>query len=169
MRQQRDPQTSQIQYEAFLGNWIRHYGMVKQLVPALGIQRFVCLVEYANVLNLWSHTGLRQVDVPYVLLALAGFIRQPGTEGGSTWVHFFFDRRIRDVSDLWLPERAEDVQFFRMIYLEPVLTPFPTGAQMICWEVLDRDGQFMTGDLPGVSSRDVRAFERFIATPAVRE
>lgn len=162
-----DPRTTRIHYAAFLTHWVRHYAAAKRLVPSLSIQRFAYLVEYANALHLWSHPMLRMAEVPYVLLALAEFIRQPNADGDSTWVHFFFDRSVRDVSDLWLAERPADRQFFRMTYGEPVFTPFPTSAELICWEVVDRDEPLTAADLSQVGRQDVRVFNQFIARLAV--
>jgi hypothetical protein len=50
-----------------------------------------------------------------------------------------------------------------MIYDEPAFTPFPTGAELICWELLDRDESLTHADLPHVNGPDIRAFESFIA------
>lgn len=168
VRQKRDPRTSDIHFARFVENWRRHYGLMKRLVPVLNIQRFICLVEYANVLNLWSHAGLREADIPYVLLALAEFIRQPpGPEGYTTWVRFCFESDVRDLKDLWMSSGAGQARLFRMVYLEPVLTPFPVAAQMIDWETVRRDEGFLTGSSPYMCVADVRAFERFLA--ALRE
>jgi hypothetical protein len=169
VRHRYDARVSQMHYGAFIQNWTRHYGVIRRLVPTLDIQRFSCLIEYVNALNLWSYAGLRQTDVPYVLLALAEFIRQPAAEGATTWVHFFFDRRLGDVGDLWCPERPEVARFFKVTYSEPTLTPFPTGAQVMRCEVMERDERFLMGDPPQVSWAEGRAFEAFVAMLSARK
>lgn len=161
---QRDAEAERRHRKAFVDLWSYHYAAMKQLAPSLTMQRFTRLVEYADVLNLWSYRELDQRDLPYVLLALADFMIEHG-RGPLTWVRFCFDARVRDVGDLWVPG-GRDVQFFRMQYREPSATPFPTAKQLQNWEAVPRSASFLDEPAPRLNVIDVQMFRRFLTSRA---
>lgn len=148
--------------KAFIDHWSHHYAEMKQLAPSLTVQRFTRLVEYADVLNLWSYRNLDQRDLPCVLLALADFMIEHG-RGALTWVRFCFDARVHEVGDLWAPG-GRDVQFFRMRYREPSATPFPTAKQLQSWEAVSRSTSFLDEPAPRLNVIDVQVFRRFLTS-----
>jgi hypothetical protein len=158
----RDAEVERRHRKAFVDHWSHHYTEMKQLAPSLTVQRFTRLVEYADVINLWSYPNLDQRDLPYVLLALADFMIEHG-RGSLTWVRFCFDSRVRDVGDLWAPGGRE-VQFFRMRYREPSATPFPTAKQLQNWGALPRSTSFLDGPAPKLNVIDVQMFRRFLTS-----
>lgn len=52
------------------------------------------------------------------------------------WVRFWFDASVRDVGDLWTAG-GDAPRLFRVDYREPVVTPYPTGAQVLAWQPID--------------------------------
>ncbi|WP_144152898.1 hypothetical protein [Paraburkholderia sp. BCC1885] len=179
VHQQRDVRLLAAHRDIFLRHWSLHFQVMRRAVPALTIQRFVHLIEYADVLNLWSYPELDERDVPYVLLVMAGFIRQvpqpagdeDDAEGEVTWVRFWFDSSVSDEGDLWLQGRARP-QLFRLIYRDPELTPFPTGAEVLQWETVVRDEAFLDNPVASVASvsrADMQAFHRFMGMSPGRD
>ena len=150
-----------VQRGMFMGNWLRHFRLMRQLAPSLTVRRLTLLVEYADVLNLWSYPDIRQIDLPYVLLVLAGFIRHEGPQGEIFWVRFCFDDRVRDVGDLW-NDGAVLTRLFRMVYCPPRQTPFPTSRELMHFQMIEWDRDFLERPEPRALRRDVRAFQRFL-------
>lgn len=144
----------------FLFSWKRHYRIARYVAPSLTLERFTGLIEYADVRNLWSHRQLDQRDLPYVLLVLAGFMAVRRKGEGTTWVRFWFDGRVRDAGDLWRPG-VPAAQVFRVIYRDPVQTPFPTGAEVVRWERVERIDRLADVSGPDVSRADIHAFDVF--------
>jgi hypothetical protein len=54
----------------------------------------------------------------------------------ARWVRFWFDMSVRDVGDLWTAG-GDAPRLFRVDYREPVVTPYPTGAQVLAWQPID--------------------------------
>jgi hypothetical protein len=158
----RDAEVERRHRKAFIDRWPYHYNEMKQLASSLTMQRFTRLVDYADVMNLWSYPNLDQRDLPCVLLALADFMIDHG-RGPLTWVRFCFDARVRDVGDLWAPGGRE-VQFFMMRYREPSATPFPTARQLQKWGALPRSTRFLDGPAPQLNAIDMQMFRRFLTT-----
>ncbi|WP_105131601.1 hypothetical protein [Burkholderia sp. BE12] len=82
------------------------------------------------------------------------------------WVRFWFDASVRDVGDLWTAGNDAS-PLFRVDYREPLVTPYPTGAQVQAWQPVDgmRDAwarHVDAGD-PAVDAADRAAFGRFLA------
>lgn len=155
------PLVAQEQRGRFLFNWKRHFRIARGMVPGLSLERFTELIEYADVLNLWSYSPLELKDVPYVLLVLAGFMAVRGGEEELTWVRFWFDGSVRDASDLWRAG-APAAQLFRLVYRNPFHTPFPTAAELLYWERVVRVERAQDIDSAAISRSEMRAFDRFV-------
>ncbi|MDN7665143.1 hypothetical protein [Burkholderia vietnamiensis] len=87
----------------------------------------------------------------------------------ARWVRFWFDASVRDVGDLWTAG-GDAPRLFRVDYREPVVTPYPTGAQVLAWQPIDgmRDAWVQCADAhePAVGAAERAAFARFLAQPA---
>lgn len=158
----RDPAVGSRHRSAFMSNWTRHFRVMKQLAPSLTVRRLTVLVDYADVLNLWSYPALVQRDLPHVLLVLAGFFRECGPLGEVVWVRFWFDGRVSDVGDLWT-EAGVGARLFRMVYRHPEATPFPTSRELVYHGTVRRDRRFPDRFVRLIRRSDVREFERFMA------
>ncbi|VWC53444.1 hypothetical protein BLA17378_01249 [Burkholderia aenigmatica] len=177
IRGSRDVQVAARHRERFVAQWARHCALMRRAWPALTIGRFIAVVACVDVADLWSYRMLRDDDLAAVLLVLAGFLRvpdAPGTDapGADTrtptvrWVRFWFDASVRDVGDLWTAGSGTP-PLFRVDYREPLVTPYPTGAQVHAWQPVDdmRDAWAQQGDArePAVEAADCAAFARFLA------
>ncbi|KVF68613.1 hypothetical protein WS75_29805 [Burkholderia sp. FL-7-2-10-S1-D7] len=188
IRGSRDAQVAARHRERFIAQWSRHYALMRRAWPALTIGRFIAVIACVDVADLWSYRMLRDDDLAAVLLVLAGFLRVPDVPGVDTsgvdtsagdarapavrWVRFWFDASVRDVGDLWAAG-SDAPPLFRVDYREPVVTPYPTGAQVHAWQPVDgmRDAWTRPADAnePAVDASDRAAFERFLArAPASR-
>lgn len=188
IRGSRDAQVAARHRERFIAQWPRHYALMRRAWPALTIGRFIAVIACVDVADLWSYRMLRDDDLAAVLLVLAGFLRVPDVPGVDTsgvdtsagdarapavrWVRFWFDASVRDVGDLWAAG-SDAPPLFRVDYREPVVTPYPTGAQVHAWQPVDgmRDAWTRPADAnePAVDASDRAAFERFLArAPASR-
>ncbi|KVD47189.1 hypothetical protein WS61_09070 [Burkholderia sp. ABCPW 11] len=82
------------------------------------------------------------------------------------WVRFWFDASVRDVGDLWTAGNDAS-PLFRVDYREPLVTPYPTGAQVHAWQPVDgmRDAwaRYVDAGEPAVDAADRAAFGRFLA------
>ncbi|MGP8444741.1 hypothetical protein ACT2E5_21950 [Burkholderia vietnamiensis] len=89
----------------------------------------------------------------------------------ARWVRFWFDASVRDVGDLWTAG-GDAPRLFRVDYREPVVTPYPTGAQVLAWQPIDgmRDLWVQCADErePAVGAAERAAFARFLAQPVAR-
>jgi hypothetical protein len=155
------PLVAQEQRGRFLFNWKRHFRIARGMAPALSLERFTELIEYADVLNLWSYSPLELKDIPHVLLVLAGFMAVRSGEEEMTWVRFWFDGRVRDVGDLWRAG-APAAQLFRLVYRDPLHTPFPTAAELLYWERVARVERVQDISGAAISRTEMRAFDRFV-------
>ncbi|RKP57831.1 hypothetical protein D7S86_07875 [Pararobbsia silviterrae] len=158
VRHIRDEAREAAQRSAFMDRWQYHYLAMKSLAPSLTVRRLTLLVRIADVANLWSYPALVQHDLPYVLLALAGFIRDRDSSGEVCWVRFCFDGAVRDVSDLWR-EAAHVSRFFRMVYRPPIGTPFPTSRELVRFETVERTLGFTNQADPIASIEDSDEFD----------
>jgi hypothetical protein len=158
----RDPLVEVECRQRFLRHWRRHYRLMRQTAPSVTLRRFTELIEYADVMNLWSYERLDERDLPYVLLVLAEFMTVHDESGESTRERFWFDRSVRDVGDLWSEQRTSRARLFRMVYREPLHTPFPTAADMLHWECVEQIDRLKDMEGPGISRADVRAFDQFV-------
>jgi|SRR5471032_1123810 len=145
----------------FLLNWKRHYRLARSMVSSLTVKRFTELIEYADVLNLWSYPLLELRDLPYVLLVMAGFMAVRGEGEDKTWVRYWFDGSVRDAGDLWRAD-AGVAQLFRVEYRDSLRTPFPTSAEILHWAPTVRIERLQDLTGPGVTRADVKAFARFV-------
>ncbi|GAU03909.1 hypothetical protein [Burkholderia stabilis] len=182
IRGSRDAQVAARHRERFIAQWSRHYALMRRAWPALTIGRFIAVIACVDVADLWSYRMLRDDDLAAVLLVLAGFLRVPDASGADAsgadasagdaraptvrWVRFWFDASVRDVGDLWAAG-SEAPPLFRVDYREPLVTPYPTGAQVQAWQPVDgmRDAWARHADArePAVDASDRAAFERFLA------
>lgn len=193
IRGARDAQVAARHRERFIAQWPRHYALMRRAWPALTIGRFIAVIACVDVADLWSYRMLRDDDLASVLLVLAGFLRVPDASGADAsgvatsgadapagdaraptvrWVRFWFDASVRDVGDLWAAG-SDAPALFRVDYREPLVTPYPTGAQVQAWQPVDgmRDAWTRHADAhePAVDAPDRAAFERFLAcAPASR-
>ncbi len=158
----RDPLAEVERRQRFLRYWRRHYRLVRQTAPALTLRRFTELIEYADVMNLWSYERLDERDLPYVLVVLAEFMTVYDENGEATRERFWFDSSVRNVGDLWAEERPTRARLFRIVYREPSHTPFPTAADILHWEPVERIDRLKDMEGPGISRADVRAFDHFV-------
>jgi hypothetical protein len=166
IRHMRDVGHESVQRGIFIANWVRHYRAMRQIAAPLTVRRLTQLIECADVANLWSYPGMAQHDVPYVLLVLAGFIRDQGPQGETQWLRFCFDGTVRDVGDLWREggRAGRSPLLFRMVYRHPGETPYPTSRELMHFRVVERDWSFLEGPDPRALRSDARAFERFLST-----
>lgn len=158
----RDPLAEVECRQRFLRYWRRHYRLVRQTAPALTLRRFTELIEYADVMNLWSYARLDERDLPYVLVVLAEFMTVYDESGEATRERFWFDSSVRDVGDLWAAQRPARARLFRIVYREPPHTPFPTASDILHWEPVERIDRLKDMEGPGISRADVRAFDQFV-------
>ncbi|MDN7590346.1 hypothetical protein [Burkholderia seminalis] len=181
IRGSRDVQVATHHRERFIARWPRHYALMRRAWPELSIGRFIAVIACADVADLWSYRTLRDDDLAAVLLVLAGFLRVPEVAGAAAppedarapavrWVRFWFDASVRDVGDLWAAGSAAPA-LFRVDYREPLVTPYPTGAQVHAWQPVDgmRDAWARDADAhqPAVDAAERAAFERFLARAPV--
>ncbi|KML10934.1 MULTISPECIES: hypothetical protein [Burkholderia] len=191
IRGSRDAQVAARHRERFVAHWARHYALMRRAWPALTIGRFIAVIACVDVADLWSYRMLRDDDLAAVLLVLAGFLRVPDASGadvsgtdasgadasgvdarapGVRWVRFWFDASVRDVGDLWAAGNGAP-SLFRVDYREPLVTPYPTGAQVQAWQPVDgmRDAWAQRVDTqePAVDDADRAAFARFLARTSV--
>ncbi|MEK2603876.1 hypothetical protein [Burkholderia arboris] len=201
IRGSRDVQVAARHRERFIAQWSRHYALMRRAWPALTIGRFIAVISCADVADLWSYRMLRDDDLAALLLVLAGFLRVPDTSGAAAsgagmpgagtpgsgmpgadtsgtearapavrWVRFWFDASVRDAGDLWTAGN-DAPPLFRVDYREPLVTPYPTGAQVHAWQPVDgmREAwaRHADADEPAVSSADRAAFARFLARAPV--
>ncbi|WP_175872249.1 hypothetical protein [Burkholderia sp. BCC0397] len=187
IRGSRDVQVAARHRDRFIAQWPRHYALMRRAWPALTIGRFIAVLSCADVADLWSYRTLRDDDLAAVLLVLAGFLRVPdasgtaapvaGTPAAGTpaddarapavrWVRFWFDASVRDVGDLWAAGNDAS-PLFRVDYREPLVTPYPTGAQVHAWQPVDgmRDAwaRHVDAGEAAVDTADRAAFGRFLA------
>ncbi|QOH38180.1 hypothetical protein [Burkholderia cepacia] len=182
IRGSRDAQVAARHRERFVAHWARHYALMRRAWPALTIGRFIAVIACVDVADLWSYRMLRDDDLAAVLLVLAGFLRVPDASGadvsgadasgvdarapGVRWVRFWFDASVRDVGDLWAAGNGAP-SLFRVDYREPLVTPYPTGAQVQAWQPVDgmRDAWAQRVDTqePAIDDADRAAFARFLA------
>ncbi|KAG8149754.1 hypothetical protein [Burkholderia catarinensis] len=182
IRGSRDVQLAALHRERFIAQWPRHYALMRRAWPALTIGRFIAVIACVDVADLWSYRMLRDDDLAAVLLVLAGFLRVPDASGADgsgaavpgtdarastvRWVRFWFDASVRDVGDLWTAGN-DAPRLFRIDYREPLVTPYPTGAQVHAWQPVDgmRDVWARHADAhePAVDAADRAAFARFLA------
>ncbi|KVL22322.1 hypothetical protein [Burkholderia cepacia] len=187
IRGSRDAQVAARHRERFVAHWARHYALMRRAWPALTIGRFIAVIACVDVADLWSYRMLRDDDLAAVLLVLAGFLRVPDASGadvsgtdasgadasgvdarapGVRWVRFWFDASVRDVGDLWAAGNGAP-SLFRVDYREPLVTPYPTGAQVQAWQPVDgmRDAWAQRVDTQelAVDDADRATFARFLA------
>lgn len=151
----------------FLYNWKRHLRIARSVVPSLRVERFIELIEYADVLGLWSYSSCELADVPYVLLVLAGFIAVRDRNDERMWVRFWFDGHVRDMGDLWRAD-APRARLFRLCYRTPVHTPYPTAAELLHWESVVQIERLSDLNEPGIGRADMRIFDHFLTADATR-
>ncbi|WP_419689676.1 hypothetical protein ACN22W_24085 [Burkholderia theae] len=176
IRGSRDVQVAALHRERFIAHWQRHYTLMRRVWPALTIGRFIAVVACVDVADIWSYRMLRDDDLAAVLLVLAGFLRVPDAPDTDArtptvrWVRFWFDASVRDVGDLWTAGN-DAPPLFRVDYREPLVTPYPTGAQVQAWQPVDgmRDAWVRHADAhePAVDATDRAAFARFLARAPV--
>ncbi|GLU35590.1 zinc ribbon domain-containing protein [Trinickia caryophylli] len=157
-----DPEVGPVQRARFVRLWRRHYRMARASAPGLTLERFSELVALADVLNLWSYPSLDQRDLPYVLLAMAGFMAQRDERGEPVRVRFWFDWTVREVGQLWDAGRAAEPRLFRLVYRNPLHTPLPSGADLLHWEPVERAARLADIRTPVVARPELRAFARFL-------
>ncbi|KWF82342.1 hypothetical protein WL93_23530 [Burkholderia diffusa] len=182
IRGSRDARVAARHRDGFVVQWARHYALMRHAWPSLTIERFIAVIACMDVADLWSYRTLRDADLAAVLLVLAGFLRVPDAPVGDEpaavasgiavlaptvrWVRFWFDASVRDVGDLW-KAGSDAPRLFRVDYREPVITPYPTGAQVQAWQPVDgmRDAWARSADVlaPAVEAAERAAFERFLA------
>ncbi|RKP53421.1 hypothetical protein [Pararobbsia silviterrae] len=146
---------------AFVARWRAHYSLMKAQVEALTIARLISLVAYADAVNLWSHPGLRQSDMPYVLLALGELIAEHSDAVSTQWVRFVFNGTVRTVDDLWTTRTATPT-LFRVRYRTDTVGSLPSWRDVVaCDEVV-----FGTLDDPpfdgAIHTADAMRFEAFV-------
>lgn len=147
--------------ERFLQHWQRHYRVARHAAPPLTLERFARLIEYADVVDLWRYPAFDERDAPYVLLALAGFISVHDRDERAR-IRIWFDGSVRDVGDLWHEERRTPPGLFRVTYREPLHTPFPTSADILFWEPVERVERLSDCAAPRLRQTQIRMFNRFI-------
>lgn len=162
VRRMRDPAIEQPFRRSFLRQWQRHYRLASEVTPWFSLPLFTRVIEYADVMNLWSYPALRMHDVPSVLLVMAGFIGRRTESGDVARERFWFDGSVVDVGDLWAPGRAERAKLYRVIYRAPQHTPLPTAASIVYWEPVRQPTRLAEISAPRLSRGHMRAFARFL-------
>jgi hypothetical protein len=167
IRQPKGTDVAGVNRAHFVGHWPLHFQEMRRLVPSLTPQRFNVLVDMADVLNVWAHPHLVAGDLPFVLLSLAEFIAVRPRGLSAYWVRFCFDGTVRELSDLWQPGRKPP-QFFRMVYDEPMVTPFPTSSQLRRCDYVVRSPGFLSAVAPELAEDEALVISRFLAqTPGI--
>jgi prepilin-type N-terminal cleavage/methylation domain-containing protein len=99
------------------------------------------LIEMLVAIALLAVVALPRLDhndLPYVLLVMAGFLTVRGANAEVTRERFYFDGSLRDVGDLWREGRRMPATLYRIVYRNPLHTPFPTAASIQHWERVAR-------------------------------
>ncbi len=146
----------------FLEHWQRHYRIAKAEAPFLDIERFTRLIAYADVVNLWSYPQLDEHDIPYVLLVMAGFMTVHRKGAETTRERFWFEGNVRRAEDLWKTGRKARARLFKIVYRDPSRTPFPVGADVLRWQLVERVSRVADAGAPRVSRPEIREFELFM-------
>ncbi len=155
-----DEERTRRQRGAFIGHWRHHLMAIRQHAPVFSVQRFTQVIEYADVLHLWSCPTLVQEDVPYILLTLASFIAEmPGT-AHPTWLRFVFDASVREAIDLRKPGRTPP-RFFRLHYRSSFTSMFPDARHLLEWIDVPMTGDFLH-QTPRITLPEATAFDAFI-------
>jgi hypothetical protein len=150
------------QRSEFVSNWRLHLQVMRELVPAISVVRLTRLIEHADVLHLWSCPGLRQEDIPYILLVLAEFIAEnPGAQHPA-WFRFWFDWSVSEVADLRHPGQRLP-QLFRFRYRPSRRSMFPSARHLLEWQQIPMTGDFLSRALPRLLGWEIESFDEFIA------
>jgi hypothetical protein len=157
-----DAALAKLNRQRFLERWQWHFDFMKRPhhAPTLSIERFIALIEYASLKNLWGYEALNLASVPYVLLSYAGFMRAGRGHGhrhGASWLHFWFDTSVRDVRDLHVP-RASPPRFFRAHYAHPRTMLLPSQQHLFHMEEVSLTQTYLDADQPTVAAEDVGVF-----------
>ncbi|PLZ01726.1 hypothetical protein CY652_13635 [Burkholderia sp. WAC0059] len=158
----RDPMVELRYRRRFLQQWQWHYRRVREVTPWFSLPLFTRMIEYADVMNLWSYPALRLDDAPYVLLVMAGFISTRTASGELTRERFWFDGSVADVGDLWSAGRTVPATLFRVVYRAPLQTPLPTAASIMYWEPVRQVTRLADISVPRVSRSELKSFARFL-------
>jgi hypothetical protein len=162
VRQARDPAVELRYRGRFLQQWQRHYRFAREATPWCSLPRFTRMIEYADVMNLWSYPALQLRDVPYVLLVMAGFINTRLPSGEAARERFWFDGSVTDVGDLWQHDRITPASLFRVVYRVPHQTPLPTAGAIMYWEPVGQAERLTEITVPRVPPSQQRMFARFL-------
>ncbi|KWR84264.1 hypothetical protein RN01_07090 [Cupriavidus sp. SHE] len=152
------PTLARLQRAAYFARWQWHYGLMRDaaLAPSMNITRFLALAELATQRQLWSIPALNLAYVPYILLAMAGYL--PGERGyrrGGSSVRFWFDATVRDVADLHR-KHEHAPRLFRAHYARPRMSRFPMQTHLFQLDEVRLDPGYLDRPMPLVSAADVQ-------------
>nr|WP_295829929.1 hypothetical protein [uncultured Azospirillum sp.] len=162
-----DPEAERAIKRAFRHNWQRHVRRMEQIVPCLHFKEVLALLDFATERRMWGHRGLREEDLPYVLILSADFPPDTGTrkEGRPErrfWFRYWFSHQIRNLAQLWI-EPPENVTLFRALYEPPPRRPRPDLTDLFRIDVIDRTTEFLGQEpraLPGWYAEKIEAWFR---------
>lgn len=153
--------------DAFLEVWYHQYLAMKRQIGSLDIERFVRLVEHADILRLWAHPEFRLNDVPAVLLVLSDLLADTSDAKKPVWVRFRFAGLASSLDDLW--RRKKTPALFKLSY-----KPRPDGRLPNYKELTDCtrviiDWRSVPGAYGGPSQMESTAFEAAFSTAGKAE
>ncbi|WP_020205078.1 hypothetical protein [Cupriavidus sp. WS] len=159
MGEMTDVGLARAQRDAYLARWQWHLTLMRrpELVPSMTIGRFLGLAELAAQRGVWGYAGLNPALVPYIQLALAGFL--PGERGyrsGGSWIRFWFDAPVRGIADLHVP-RDPAPRFYRAHYVRPRDARAPQQQHLYHLDEVKLDAAFLSGPPPRVDAAEVQA------------
>jgi hypothetical protein len=149
------------QRKEFTHHWQLHFHAMRQHVPTLSVLRFIRLIEQADVLHLWACPTLMQIDVPYILLALAEFIAVTPGSPQPSWLRFWFEGSLNDVADLRRPA-SKLPKFYRFHYRASHRTNFPSVRHLSDWLEVPMRDNFLNEESPHLTRSDILLFETFL-------
>ncbi|AZG14831.1 hypothetical protein [Cupriavidus pauculus] len=154
-----DVHVSVAQRHAYVSRWEWHLQRMRRddLLPSMPVERFLSLAELATQGGLWRQAGLHPALVPYLQLAMAGFLPgERGTRHGGSSVRFWFDGSAGSVADVQAL-RDPAPRFYKAYYARPRLATVPSQHHMFHLEEVALDLGFLAGPRPGMPAADVEA------------
>lgn len=145
----------------FVEDWQTHFLEMRSHASSLSIERYITLISYADVLNLWSYPEIYHPHIPFILLVLADLLVERDENLHSKFVRFAFEGRIRHVTDLWV-ETVGEPKLFKLEYRRTKLESSASKRSLLACKEVTMRARLATAE-EGVSGDARTAFEEFLA------